>query len=71
MCNSVGDYHLGQTRAKSECVIPDLGDAQIRYRSWNLNRANGISLTVSNRHRRAVGVDRISIRAKGLSRSVA
>ena len=54
-----------------ECVIPDAGDAAPVNSSWNLNRSSGIGWIISNRHRRVVGIDRISIQAKRLSRSVA
>ena len=69
--NAVGDDDAGQAAAAIECVIPDAGDAAPVNSSWNLNRSSGIGWIISNRHRRVVGIDRISIQAKRLSRSVA
>ena len=69
--DATGNGDAGQAAAVIECVIPDVGDAAPVNSSWNLNRSSGISWIVGNRHRYVVGIDRLSIQAKRLSRSVA
>ncbi len=69
--DAVGNGDARQAAAATECANPDAGDAAPVNSSWNLNRSSGISRIVGNRHRRVIGIDRISIQAKRLSRSVA
>ena len=62
--DAVGNGDARQALAVSECVIPDAGDAAPVDSSWNLNRSSGSFGIIRNRHRRVVGIDRISIQAR-------
>ena len=48
----------------TNATCPDAGDAAPVNNSWNLNRPSGGSRIVSNRHRRIVGIDLVSIQAR-------
>ena len=62
--NAVGNDDAYQAAAAIECDSPDAGDAAPVNNSWNLNRPSGGSRIVSNRHRRIVGIDLVSIQAR-------
>ncbi len=69
--NAVGNDDAYQAAAAIECDSPDAGDAAPVNNSWNLNRPSGGSRIVSNRHRRIVGIDLVSIQARYCSPRIA
>ena len=62
--DAVGNGDARQAAAVIECGIPDAGDAAPVDSSWNLNRSSGSFGIIGNRHRRVIGIDRISIQAR-------
>ena len=61
--DAVGNVMLVRLCSR-ECGFPDAGDAAPVDSSWNLNRSSGSFGIIGNRHRRVVGIDRISIQAR-------